>query len=148
MKATNAKGKNVLHLALGTSKVKSNPAMLLKINEIVKLPCETGVDNNRADLNAKDGSRDELAPLHYCAKYYLTEAARSLLENGADVNIKDKKGCTPLYYIATDPNPEMELTKTLIDYNGSLAGKRFSRQARPRQSPQNVWMEINKHKRG
>lgn len=130
----------MLHLALGMSKVKSNPAMLLKINETAKLLYEKGVDDNRVDLNAKDGSRDELTPLHYCAKYYITDAARSLLENGADVNIKDKKGCTPLYYIATDPNPEMELTKTLIDYNGSLAGKRFTRQARPRQSQQNVWI--------
>ena len=49
-----------------------------------------------ADVNAPDESLS-ISPLAWSASYGQTEAARLLIQNGADVNIKDDKGSTPLH---------------------------------------------------
>ncbi len=50
---------------------------------------------NKADVNAKDGTSG-LAPLHEAAFFGHTNVVKSLLANGADVNVRAKIGITPL----------------------------------------------------
>ncbi len=68
-----------------------------------------------ADINALDDSLN-IAPLAWSALYGHTEAARLLIENGADVNIRDGDGGTPLHGAAVFGRAE--IVKLLLE-NGA-----------------------------
>jgi ankyrin repeat protein len=48
-------------------------------------------------LNDTDGS-DQLAPLHYAADIPAARSAQALVDAGADIEIRDKVGSTPLFH--------------------------------------------------
>ena len=50
-----------------------------------------------ADVNVK-GGQDEMRPLHMSCRYNNSVVTQMLLGHGADVNIRDIKGKTPLHY--------------------------------------------------
>ena len=53
------------------------------------------------DINARQEHRHGMwAPLHWLAQRGLTEGIACLLANGADPNVKDDKGRTPMHIIA------------------------------------------------
>ncbi|ORX51515.1 ankyrin [Piromyces finnis] len=54
-----------------------------------------GPNNSKMDINAKD--EYGYTALHAAVSYSRLEAARWLLENGADINITDDDGDTPLH---------------------------------------------------
>lgn len=51
--------------------------------------------HNKADINVQD-EKSGFTPLHCASAWGNANMVRALLENGADENIKDKKGRTPL----------------------------------------------------
>ncbi|MYH79961.1 hypothetical protein F4141_04530 [Candidatus Poribacteria bacterium] len=68
-----------------------------------------------ADVNAPDESMN-ISPLAWSASHGQTEATRILIENGADVNIKDDDGSTPLHSAAVFGRAEV--AKLLVE-NGA-----------------------------
>ena len=124
-KATDAQGRSMLHLALGTGKVNANKPKRLNILAIVHLLCAHGTP-----VNAKD--RSNLCPIHYCAQTIITESAMYLLDQGAKINASDANGRTALYYTAVDTYPDFEFVKMLVMKRARL-GK-----AKPPQLPQRV----------
>lgn len=65
-----------------------------------------GADDASAAVNAED-SETWLSPLHHAAKHGAVEAAKVLLERGADPNLEDVKGRTCLH-VACDVYREDE----------------------------------------
>ena len=64
---------------------------------------ESGYEMTSADTDYSEGLNqlDEyngLAPLHYAVRLGHTEAIRNLLEAGANPNVADREGKTPMYY--------------------------------------------------
>ena len=111
--ATDSKGRSVLHLALGTSKVNIDKPKMHRILVIVRLLCEHGADVNAADHSG-------LCPIHYCAKTMNTEAAKYLLEHKVRINEPDSQGRTALYFTATDGHPDPEFAAVLLRKGGKL----------------------------
>ena len=64
----------------------------LSSNVVIKHLLHEGADVNRQDYRYKD------TPLHLAARYNYTEAVRLLLDNKADINLKNNKNKTPLDY--------------------------------------------------
>lgn len=56
--------------------------------------------------------------LHYAASYRHVEVVRYLLEQGADPNMPNADGETPIYYAEESPGTE-EVIEVLIEYGGS-----------------------------
>ena len=54
-----------------------------------------GTFKGMENLNAIDG--EGLSVLHRAVRANNIQAVRTLLDNGADINLKDKDGFTPLY---------------------------------------------------
>ncbi|WP_314776278.1 ankyrin repeat domain-containing protein [Cardiobacterium hominis] len=63
-------------------------------------------------VNARDCYKN--TPLHYAMRAKNVAAARALLEAGADPNIPDRDGATPLAYINGMPQ-ELELLQLMLD---------------------------------
>ncbi|WP_252320951.1 ankyrin repeat domain-containing protein, partial [Spiroplasma endosymbiont of Lariophagus distinguendus] len=57
-------------------------------------------------------------PLHYAVYNGYFEITKWLLENGADINIKDENGCTPLQIAIASPNNNVNFIKFLLE-NGA-----------------------------
>ena len=70
-----------------------------------------------ADVNAPDDDLNIL-PLAWSVLHGQTEAARLLIENGADVNMKDDKGSTPLHGAAVFGRADV--AKLLIENGATL----------------------------
>ena len=70
-----------------------------------------------ADVNAPDENLN-IPPLAWSALHGQTEAARLLIENGADVNIKDDDGSTPLHGAAVFGRADV--AKLLIENGANL----------------------------
>jgi nucleoside phosphorylase len=113
---TTSKGRNMLHLVIGTAIVSSDKSRH-DISEIVELLCGRGVDVNAAT------DRDQLRPIHCCAKTMNTEAAKCLLKHGANINMIDANNRTALDYMTRYPQPDLKLAELLIDRGGNLAKK-------------------------
>ncbi len=58
------------------------------------------------DVNSRDVFGDN-AGLHWAARLGLTEMARLLIDNGADVNIRNDEGYTPLHWAAGEGQKEL-----------------------------------------
>ena len=108
------KGRNMIHLVIGTAKVSASKDKQIEISEIVELLCGRGVDVNATD-------HDKLRPIHYCAKTMNTEVAKCLLKHGADINSIDARGRTALWYMARCAQPDLKLAELLINNGGNLA---------------------------
>jgi len=54
-------------------------------------------------------------PLHLAAQVGNKDDVRSLLENGADIDAKDKDGCTPLHSAGMAIHPDHEIAEMLIN---------------------------------
>ncbi|KNA15378.1 hypothetical protein SOVF_098790 [Spinacia oleracea] len=59
-------------------------------------PCVALLASYGADVNKKDVTGGSLTPLHMAAGYARPDAARALIEAGADSDLEDDKGRTPL----------------------------------------------------
>lgn len=70
-----------------------------------------------ADVNAPDESLN-ISPLAWSASHGQTEATRLLIENGADVNIKDDNGSTPLHSAAVFGRADV--AKLLVENGADL----------------------------
>jgi ankyrin repeat protein len=66
---------------------------------------------SHADPNSPD--RDGFTPLHFAAQEYQIEAARLLLDAGADVNSINKYGNSPLFVAVFNSNGRGELISLL-----------------------------------
>lgn len=73
--------------------------------------------NNGNDVSLKDCY--DMTPLHYAMRAQNVEAAKVLLEAGADPNIANEKKITPLAYINGMPE-ELELLKLMLDKGGDV----------------------------
>jgi len=58
------------------------------------------------DVNSRDVFGDN-AGLHWAASLGLAEMARLLIDNGADVNIRNEEGYTPLHWAAGEGQKEL-----------------------------------------
>jgi ankyrin repeat protein len=58
------------------------------------------------DVNSRDVFGDN-AGLHWAARLGLAEMARLLIDNGADVNIRNDEGYTPLHWAAGEGQKEL-----------------------------------------
>ena len=122
----NDQGKNLMNVALGTSKVNTNKTKMASTTAIVQFLNEKG-----ADLDARDAQG--YAPLHICAKNMNSEAAIALLDAGAKIDLPDKFGRTALYLAGLDVDPDPKFVQMLIGRRATLAGKKLPPlQARPR----------------
>ncbi|MBY9021902.1 MAG: ankyrin repeat domain-containing protein, partial [Candidatus Lokiarchaeota archaeon] len=59
-------------------------------------------------------NNDDDTPLHYSAIYGETEVSKLLIDNGANPNIKNKKGKTPLD-LFTDKNKRKEIENYITE---------------------------------
>ena len=83
--------------------------------EKVKKMLDEDPKSIRLLANSKD--HDGIAPLHWAVLYGKIEMAKCLIDNGADVDMKnDSDGATPLHLAAI--YGEIEIVKSLID-NGA-----------------------------
>ena len=69
------------------------------------------------DINAPD-DYSNLSPLAWSASHGQTEATRLLIESGADVNIKDDNGSTPLHAAAAFGR--VDVAKLLVEHGADL----------------------------
>jgi len=122
----NDQGKNMMNIALGTSKVNTNRAKMASTSAIMKFLHDKG-----ADVDARDAQG--YAPLHICAKNMNWEAAIALLDVGAKIDLLDKSDRTALYLAGLDVDPDPKFVQMLIGRRATLAGKKLPPlQARPR----------------
>ena len=81
---------------------------------------DNGADIDEAGGDAWDG--EELCVLSRCEHPYL---AKFLLERGADVNLADRYGATPLYHACSNPNEPWgtEMMNALLDAGADVDAK-------------------------
>lgn len=99
---TEAEDWNLLHLALISA---VNPPK----TEVVQYLIALGVD-----VNAQDGYG--CVPLHYATRSGQIEAARELLKAGADANVLNRRGLTPLRVADHGPCQNLEMMELLLAY--------------------------------
>jgi nucleoside phosphorylase len=113
--AKDSKGRTVLHLALGETKVNADTAKMNLILESIRY-----LRSHGADLTAPDNS--DLRPLHYCAKTMNLPAAKYLLKYNVKVDALDSSDHTALYYVAIHAHPDIKLAKLLLTKGGKSLG--------------------------
>jgi len=69
-----------------------------------------------SDVNAR-GAQDEMTPLHMACRYNSGSVTQLLLTQGAEVNVRDIKGKTPLHYATRRGND----VPTKVHVSGSVA---------------------------
>lgn len=50
------------------------------------------------------------------------EIAQLMHKHGADFNVKDSKGCTPIHYLITDGNVSYRMVNTFIECGAHVDG--------------------------
>jgi ankyrin repeat protein len=71
------------------------------------------------DVNSTDGSTTDETAMHWAASFGHTETVRLLIEQGADVNVRNKQGATPLHEAAHSGH---EATFELLLKSGADSG--------------------------
>ena len=102
-------GWSALHTATSFNADSSLPSS--DPHEIVRLLLESGANINRQTKSSG------FSPLHLAAKNGKSGCARVLLEFGAQVNIRDGHGKTPLQHACFNTNKDMlDMVRMLLDY--------------------------------
>lgn len=86
---------------------------------LVKLLIELG-----ADLNAQDGNG--FSALHFAAQNFQVEPARSLCRAGAEVDLRDRHGNTPLWRAVFDSKGRGEMIRLLLESGADRKSKNKS----------------------
>lgn len=88
----------------------------MKLYEIVLNNDINEVKNalSTCDVNEQEETTGFTA-LHYCAQNQYLEIAKLLIDNGADVDIKDVYGNTPLFKAVFFSNGDTAMIKLLLD---------------------------------
>jgi ankyrin repeat protein len=95
-----------------------------------------------ADVTLSDHTG--MTPLHWCVKTANTAAAKNLITHGAEVNVMDSAGRTPLYLLGIDGSPVLEMAGMLIQAGGRLNGKALPPlSGRPKDAQQRVRTWLN-----
>lgn len=107
---------NIGHSPLATA-AKNRRVPKSKRIPLVKLLLDAG-----ANLGVDENNSSLQSPLH---ELYDQKIVRMMLEAGADVNVKDKYGCTPLHYAACED--DLAVAKILLESGAdiSIKGDRF-----------------------
>jgi nucleoside phosphorylase len=130
--ATSSRGKTIAHLLLGTANVFTNPQKMQRIASAIHT-----LYTHHYDFNAPDNLC--LTPLHWCVKTGNTVAARHLIAYGVNVNAADREGRTPLYLLAVDGSPVLEMGEVLLKAGGNLGGKKLpALSGRPKEAQRTV----------
>tara|TARA_B110000008_G_C16976270_1_gene566047 strand:- start:734 stop:3241 length:2508 start_codon:yes stop_codon:yes gene_type:complete len=87
-----------------------------QIKEVVE------ADPNAVHAQQDNGSDDGYSPLHYAAWDSKADIVKYLIDNGADVNLKGKDGCSPIVLCGVTPN-QTDCVKLLIE-NGAVLENR------------------------
>lgn len=69
------------------------------------------IKSTEIDINQKD--KNGYTPLHFAVQNNAYDVVKALLQKGANVNIQDKFGNTPLFKSVTE-NTDLKITQTLI----------------------------------
>ncbi len=97
---------NWLHICLSIEQLEGVP------RESIEYLIQHGNDVNLKDI-------DDMTPLHFAMRAKNVEAAKALLEAGADPNIPNNRKIIPLAYINGQPQ-ELELLKLMLDKGGDV----------------------------
>lgn len=100
VKAVNSYGSTTLHLAATASTV--------DIIDIIVALLDAG-----ADINARN--KNDQTPLHYASQASNPEVITLLVDRGANVNMQDSKGNTPLINAVRGENAKPEVVSFLLD---------------------------------
>ena len=68
------------------------------------------------DVNIR--ARDGYMPIHFCARYGMAETVDLLIQAGADIEVKNNSGHTPLHKACK--NEKENVVKALVEVNISL----------------------------
>jgi ankyrin repeat protein len=78
------------------------------------VPLVSGTQPRRYSTNVTDVQGNGRAALHYTAGYGNVDATRRLLDSGANVDVADKAGMTPLHFAAQ--MGQSETAELLLQY--------------------------------
>ncbi len=84
-----------LNIALGESSEIDKDDIFLERTALIKQRIDEGVNVNSVDSN-------KFTPLHYALIYQKSEIVKILVNNGADINKKNKYGTPPIFYAYDD----------------------------------------------
>ena len=91
-------------------------------NDSINRQVQKIIQKNSNSINERDS--DDSTPLHWAIFKGKTSLARLLLENGADVNARDKRyalASTPIHWAVTSPSPNLELVKLFLEFNADIS---------------------------
>lgn len=84
-------------------------AFSFNVEEIIKAFTVRGIDINKQDITG-------VAPLHECAARNLPLSIQSLVDAGADINMRHgRSGLTPLQLACSSTDPDVETIRSLLD---------------------------------
>lgn len=91
-----------------------------KRSDLAKLEAIVGILlENGADVNAQNKELEQ-TPLHFAAHHGAYQLVNSLLQNKADISIKDKKGFTALHHTCIGGSKNAYVVQQLVSANADL----------------------------
>jgi ankyrin repeat protein len=73
------------------------------------------------DVNVSD--KNEMTLLHFCSEYNRISMAKSLIEKGAELNLMDSHGNSPLWKAVFNARGNYELVQVLVDAGANTNSK-------------------------
>jgi ankyrin repeat protein len=107
--------KKRLRVEINKENIQKELVEAIKNNDVKKV--KEIIDERKISIDETYGE-DEFTPLHLTVIYNQPEIMSKLLEKGADPDVKDSEGNTPLHFAAEQNN--LELLKLLIEYDGDV----------------------------